>query len=1104
MRTRNSNFPNNSNVTIPRRRNRGRAPNVVEPELRTIVEVAPMAERTMEELLRAPTEGYGEAIVLPEINADHFEIKTNLLQLVQASPFHGFERENPHAHINSFKRITLTLRFRDVPNDVIKLMMFSYSLEGASKVWYEKEPPNSILTWEDLVTKFVNQFFPPSKTTHLKNEISRFKQKFEETFNEAWERFKKMLRACPYYRFTELTQVDTFYNGLNEKDQDSLNAAAGENLLNKTTREALNIIENKSKVRYSRNKSNVSRMNTTSRESVSKTDERIDKLADQLSTLVETVSKKVVTPAPVKAVEEICVTCSGPHAWYNCPNTDNNQSSVCVTTGNYNQVNPLNRVSNQMEPPGFALVQNNGQNRISKPTLQVPNRSSSTRFQNDISIYKRTNESNDKKHAKSNHPLERRSKNEIPKHDEDSQLLMNQQNVFQTNLQNMLSGFFQNQASTSGTLPSNTIPNPKGEMKAITTRSGVAYEGPSIPTNPFPKKTLPKPNIPYPLRLDNQKLREKASYQKEKIFQMFQDLRFDISFADALFFMPRFAPTIRNLLMNKEKLLELAKIPLNENCSAMLLKKLPEKLGDPGKFLIPCNFPGMDVCHALADLGASINLMPLSIWKKLSLPELTPTRMTLELADRSITHPKGLAEDVYVKVGKFHFPTDFVVVDFEADPRVPLILGRSFLRTGRALIDVYGEEITLRVDNEAITFNLDQTTRYSSTNDKSVNQIDIIDEVYEEYAPELLGFSNKSLGGNLTPTSEPLTSEFILEEIEAYLKDDSISPEIDHADCDLEGDIFLIEKLLNNDLFQLPPMDLKQGKVIKAKPSMKEPPELELKDLPSYLEYAYLEENDKLPVIIAKGLKDVEKEALLKVLKSHKQDIAWKITDIKGIDPRFCTHKILMEDDYKPTVQSQRRVNPKIHEVIKKEVLKLLDARMIYPIFDSLWVSPVHCVPKKGGITIVANQENELIPTRLVTGWRVCIDYRKLNEATRKDYFPLPFMDQMLERLAGNEFYCFLDGFSGYFQIPIDPQDQEKTTFTCLYGTFAYRRMPFGLCNAPGTFPRCMISILHDMIEKTMEVFMDDFSIFGDSFNSCLSNLEKMLKRCEDTDLVLN
>ncbi|GJR03034.1 reverse transcriptase domain-containing protein [Tanacetum coccineum] len=213
-----------------------------------------------------------------------------------------------------------------------------------------------------------------------------------------------------------------------------------------------------------------------------------------------------------------------------------------------------------------------------------------------------------------------------------------------------------------------------------------------------------------------------------------------------------------------------------------------------------------------------------------------------------------------------------------------------------------------------------------------------------------------------------------------------------------------------------------------------------------------------------------------------------------------------MEEDYEPSLTNFREgVHPtKIHDVIKKEVEKLLDAGLIYPISDSPWVSPVHCVPKKGGMTVITNEENELIPTRLVTGWRVCIDYRKLNEATRKDHFPLPFMDQMLERLAGNEYYCFLDGFSGYFQIPIDPKDQEKTTFTCPYGTFAYRRMPFGLCNAPGTFQRCMMAIFHDMIEKTMEVFMDDFSVFGDSFSTCLTHLEKMLKRCEDTNLSLN
>nr|GEW98296.1 hypothetical protein [Tanacetum cinerariifolium] len=508
------------------------------------------------------------------------------------------------------------------------------------------------------------------------------------------ERHENNLRKClerAHHGFTELVQINTFYNGLNDNDQDSLNDAAGGNLLSKTTREALQIIENKS---------------------------------------------KVVTPAPVKAVEESCVTCGGAHAYYNCPNTDSNQPSVCVAMGTYNQVAPQNRDSNYMAPPGFAPVQN------------------------------KTEETTDKE---------------------------------QTNFQE----------STAHIQPSVTL----------------------IPKPDVPK-TLPKPNIPYPSRRNDQKLLEKAMNQMEKFFQIFQDLHFDISFTDALLLMPKFTSTIKSLLTNKDKLFELAKIPLNENFSAMLLKNLPEKLEDPGKFFIP--------------------------------------------SDRSITRPKGVAKDIFVKVEKFHFPTDFVVVDFEADPRVPLILGRSFWRTN------------------------------------------------QENAQEILGFSNNSLGGNPTSTFEPILSdsspfltplegsEFSLEETEAYLKYESISPEIDHVDCDPEGDNCI----------------------------------------------------DKLPMIIAKDLKVDEKEALLKVLKSHKRVIAWKITDIKGIDPRFYTHKILMEEDYKPAVQSQRQVNLKIHEVIKKEVIKLLDAGMIYPISDSPWVSPIHCVPKKGGITVVENKNNELIPTR--------------------------------------------------------------------------------------------------------------------------------------------
>ncbi|XP_073033797.1 uncharacterized protein [Primulina eburnea] len=286
--------------------------------------------------------------------------------------------------------------------------------------------------------------------------------------------------------------------------------------------------------------------------------------------------------------------------------------------------------------------------------------------------------------------------------------------------------------------------------------------------------------------------------------------------------------------------------------------------------------------------------------------------------------------------------------------------------------------------------------------------------------------------------------------------------------------------------------------------SIEDPPTLELKSLPPHLKYVYLGENNTLPVIISAALTDVMEDKLLEVLKAHKSAFGWKVADIKGINPSVCMHKILMEEKYSPLVQPQRRLNPKMQEVVKAETIKLLDAGIIYPISDSAWVSPVQCVPKKGGITVITNENNELIPTRTVTGWRVCIDYRKLNDATRKDHFPLPFIDQMLERLAGHEFYCFLDGYSGYNQIMIAPEDQEKTTFTCPYGTFAFRRMPFGLCNAPATFQRCMTAIFHDMIETFLEIFMDDFSIFGSSFDDCLQNLTVVLRRCEETNLVLN
>ncbi|GJR18043.1 reverse transcriptase domain-containing protein [Tanacetum coccineum] len=450
----------------------------------------------------------------------------------------------------------------------------------------------------------------------------------------------------------------------------------------------------------------------------------------------------------------------------------------------------------------------------------------------------------------------------------------------------------------------------------------------------------PKPSIPYPSRRNDERCHEKTNEQIEKFYEIFKDLSFEISLTDALILMAKFALTLKALIGNKENLSEMARTPLNEHCSAIILNKLPEKLGDPDKFLIPCDFPGMDECLTLADLGASINLMPLSVWKKLSLPELTPTCMTLELADRSISQP----------------------IDFDADPRVPLILERSFLKNGRALIDVHEGELTLHVGKEVVTFNLDQTSRYSSNyDDMTANRIDVIEMACEEYSQEVLGFSDVIASGNPTPYYDPIVStssptltpfgdsDFLLEEVDAFLalEDDPTSPEVDDSYYDPEGDILLLESFLNDDPSLPPPTQgnylpeiRKELKVCEAKTdksSIDEPPEVELKDLPPHLEYAFLEGDNKLPVIIAKDLSVEEKAALIKVLKSHKRAIAWKLSDIKGINPEFCTHKILMEEDYKPAVQHQRRVNPKIHDVIKKEVEKLLDAGLIYPISDSPW-----------------------------------------------------------------------------------------------------------------------------------------------------------------------
>ncbi|GKB17046.1 reverse transcriptase domain-containing protein [Tanacetum coccineum] len=641
MRTRSSG-PVVEPSTTPRRRRNKKHSQQVDP---TIVEkpVVTMADtRTMAELLQAPTEGYGDAIVIPAILAENFELKHGLLNLVTSKQFCGFEKEDPHAHIRWFNKITSTIKYKDVPNSSIKLMLFPFSIEGAARIWLEKEPPRSIVTWEDLVSKFINQFFPPSKTTNLRNEITNFQQRFDESF----------------------LSTNTATSGL------SPDVAA---------------------------------------------------LTDAIKALL----LKNITPPPasVKAVEESCVTCGRPHPYYQCLATDGNasgyqdniQAYVSAAAVNYNQGNAGHRppsVAHQVRPPGFPPVQNN-QNRGNNynqgnSTYRAPTQPTQAAPSNELANYMKVNDTNMRAMQNQITNMKTELKNEF-------QATMLQQN---NKLENMLSNYFQmNKPSGSGSLPSNTVVNPKGDLKAITTRSGVSYDGPPflllIPRL-VEKRRQGRGGGPRWTRFGASKYKKgqppdpkalrRDDHQMMKFLQIFQSLHFDLSFSDALLCMPKFASTFKNLLSNKEKLFELANTSVNENCSAVILEKFPKKLGDPGKFLIP-------------------------------------------------------------------------FVDYVVDPRVPLILGRPFLRTARALIDVYDEELTLRVSDEAITFKV-----------------------------EVLGFSDNSESGNPTLTSEPIIAksspsltpfeggDFILEEIEAYLASDSVPSGIDDDEFNPEGDIRLIER----------------------------------------------------------------------------------------------------------------------------------------------------------------------------------------------------------------------------------------------------------------------------------------------------------------------
>nr|GEZ28670.1 hypothetical protein [Tanacetum cinerariifolium] len=577
-------------------------------------------QRTMAELPRTPTEDYVEEIVVPPILAEQFELKHSLINMMTSDQFFGLEKDNPHDHIRWFNKITSTIKYKGVPNSVIKLMLFPFSLAGAAR-----------------------------RTTNLRNEISNFQQRFDESFHEAWDRYKDLLRACTHHGFTELHQLDTFYNALNPDDQDSLNSTAGGNLLERRTQDVLTIIKKKSKVRNSRNKSIVSQLkssdaNISSSSEIAKLTHVVNQQTSAVTTAMTAILKQFQAtppPASVKAVEKICVTCGGAHPYYQCLAADDNtflelrdniQGYVLAAVVNYNQGN------SGYHPLGY----NQGNDFNQDSSYQASIQQNQVVPLSELEKIKKMNEINMKAMQTQINNVKNKLRNEMKTSIQAS--MSNQTNE----LKNMMASFFQmNTASTSGLGPllSNTITNPKGELKSITTRSGIVLDGPSVPMPPPfinleederveetltdpdlgeftikvppPLVQKPKPasqrnyvvhqrdplhlNIPYPSRMHKQKQQEKDEVQIHKFWQLFKQLHINITLVDALILIPKYQKMLKALLPNKKKLLELANTPLNENCSAVVLKKLPEKLGDPRKFLILCGFSDLK-CKALADL----------------------------------------------------------------------------------------------------------------------------------------------------------------------------------------------------------------------------------------------------------------------------------------------------------------------------------------------------------------------------------------------------------------------------------------------------------------------------------------------------------------------
>ncbi|CAN6677835.1 unnamed protein product [Malus baccata var. baccata] len=1007
---------------------------------------------------------------------EEFELKSSLLHHIPK--FHGLSMEDPNKHLKEFEVVCSSMTPVTVDGSILKMKAFPFSLMDKAKDWLYELAPGTVTSWESMKRAFLEKFFPTSRIILLRKKISGIQQDEGESFPTYYERFKSLVASCPHHQMKEELLLQYFYEGLLPLEREMLDASAGGALVDKTPMAAKILIANRAL--NAKQYEGVGQRGPPRQQvhEVSSTSNIQSQLAN-LTSIVSQMAEGMKIQGPL-----VCGVCSiQGHVSEKFPQFIENgrwesANAIGFQSPNQPRHDPYSNTYNpgwrdhpnfkwreaqQAQPQGGFRQQPLGfyTKPYAPPQIQpqsAPNTSGNA-LDNDTLVKLLTTLTNGQEN----------------------------QNKRVDQLEKQMGQIAEvvGQIRDQGKLPSSTIPNPKGgfeSAKAITLRSGKEVgagsssktghkedemlqmeeeeshepvplpqvsEGPNLSnlsnkgknvSNSVSTNVVPS-NAPFPSRFAQTKKDE----AEKDILETLRKVQVNIPLLDAIKQVPRYAKFLKELCTTRKRISTKEVVKVGENVSAILQRKLPPKCKDPGSFTISCVIGNTRFKSAMLDLGASINVMPYSIYVSMDLGELKHDGVIIQLADRSNAYPKGVVEDVLVQVDQLVFPADFYVLEMdESDhaPSLPILLGRPFMKTTRTKIDVYSGTLSMEFDGEVVNFNLSDSIKYPSE-DHSCFSIDIIDSLAQGYLEDL--------------------------------NDDTLEKVISRS-------MALTTKGAD---FKLPHDTHELGHVV--------PPSEEILELVAALESLpkhgvhLFGGNQTLPAIISSSLTAQEEEKLVRVLKEFKSALGWTLADIKGISPMTCMHHIFLEEGAKPTREAQRRLNPPMMEVVKNEIIKLLDCGVIYPISNSRWVSPIQCVPKKSGVTVVENAENELMPTRIQTGWRVCIDYRKLNATTRKDHFPLPFLDQMLERLAGHSFYCFLDGYSGYNQIVIAPDDQEKTTFTCPFGTFAYRRMPFG-------FYRRFIKDFSKIAQPLCRLLQKDVSFeFNEACEKAFKHLKDLL-----------